>query len=97
MEREKTVSKKTKFSEGEWDEIENAMREEGFRSFREYTLHMVETRRSRSDAEARRNQYFKYRCANLQTYYNQIRGSIDVERSMRRFMEEAGRICQGLK
>lgn len=97
MNSERVIQKKPKFSTAEWNEIEKVMQNEGFKHLNDFIVHMVRSRNITTDAEIRRNQYFKYRHSNLQTIYNQLRVGIKVEQNMQKFMEEAGKICQELK
>ena len=88
--------KKVSFTECESTEIENAMNAEGYRNLSEWVIHCAQNRKSMSDAEKRRNQKFKYKCAVLHTIHNELRAGVNVEENMQRFMIEVTRICQEL-
>lgn len=97
MNSERSIQKKPKFSNAEWNAIETAMQTEGFNHLNDFIVHMVKSRNATADAEIRRSQHLKYQHSNLQTIYNQLRVGINIEQNMQKFIEEAGNLCHELK
>ena len=91
------IIKKTTFQKEEWNKIEKAMEEEGFRNFHNYILHCVHTRTERSNAERRRIFRIQAKHSELFTIFNKMNDGIEVEKNMEAFMKGANELCQELR
>lgn len=93
---QKKIQKKGYYFPEELKEIKAAMEEEGYKNWSDYSMHLIRTRRERTDGEKRRTQMFKYRYANLQTLHNKLMLNIDPQNTMREIMKEMDELCQEL-
>lgn len=94
--KEEKKPKKGYFTESEWAEIQDAMKEEGYKSFSDYTLNMVRSRRERTDAEQRRKQIFNYHHARIHTLHNMLMTNIEPRKAIDEIMMEVDKLCREL-
>lgn len=95
--KEKLPPKKTTYTVEEWNQIEQAMKEEGFRNLHDYVVNMTEKRSDRTDAENRRKKVILYRSASLFSVYNEIRVGINVKENINKLMNGVYELCQELQ
>ena len=92
---EKRKPRKTSYSDAEWEEINLAVKEGGFRNWHEMSLYLIRSYKEKENNDVKRKiSAIAKGYAEVNTCLNQIRYGINVEQNMKKSEIEVNRLCQ---